>query len=137
MDKQIRLDDFFKPVFKYYKQKAVKPSFENVVDFNNVSTLKNASLTYCTLNVVDFDIALGLKPFGHWKLYHCNDVPGLYFIPNPFTDEGKSVWINRCLKNYCCYPHKTNLDVQSDSLWDDTCTIINKFSEKDLFSNAG
>jgi len=137
MERQTLLHDSFKPVFKYYKQKAVKPSFENVVDFNNVSTLKNTSLTSSTLLVDDIDVTLGLNAIDRWKIYHCNNVPGLYFIPNPFTEKGRSVWIDRCLRDYCSIPHKTNLDIQSNSLWSDTCARIKGFSKKDFLSNAG
>ena len=128
--------DSFKPAFKYYKQKAVKPSFENVVDFNSVS-LKNVSLFSSDLTATDFDISLGLKGFDQWKIYHSDEVPGLYFIPNPFTEKGKSIWIDRCLNSYCRHPHKTNLTVANDSIWEDTCAEIEKCSHKDLLTNAG
>jgi len=34
------------------------------------------------------------------KIYELTNVPGLYFIPNPFTGDQQKLWINKCIKEY-------------------------------------
>jgi len=33
-------------------------------------------------------------------IYELEKVPGLYFIPNPFTPEQQKFWIKKCIKEY-------------------------------------
>ena len=133
MEKELNPQDCFKPVFKYYKQKAVKPCLNNVVDIYKCSLKKVCSEFIC----VPSSLAPELKNPSKWKLYKYDEIPGLYFIPNPFTDFGKNSWINRCLKEYSCGPYKTNLLHKSDTIWTDSCAIINSTPKEKLLSNLG
>ena len=127
------VEDCFRPVFKYYKQRSVTPCFKDVVDFKN-PPLENVSSVACQ---VATDLQhLGLKKTEEWHIYHYNDIPGLYFIPNPFTNDGSIMWVNRCLQDYCNPPNKSNLPHQSATLWKDTCRQIQSISEENFETNS-
>ena len=118
--------DNFMPTFKYYKQRLNPPSFENVIDFAS----QNCKHPYSFIDPPENKQNLGLKCDKQWKLFQVKDVPGLFVIPNPFTDDGQVKWASRCLGSYACQPNKTNLDAfekqySSDrSLWDETCEQV-------------
>lgn len=133
MDENATLQDCFKPIFKYYKQKAVKPCFQNVVDIYNCP-LKNV---YSKLFDFPATLKSELKNPEQWKMCEYSEIPGLYFLPNPFTEVGINSWVKRCLEDYCKEPHQTNLPLKSNSIWTDTCAILSSTSNENLFSNAG
>jgi len=118
--------DNFMPTFKYYKQRLNPPSFENVIDFAS----QNCKHPYSFIDPPENKQNLGLKCDSQWKLFQVKDVPGLFVIPNPFTDDGQVQWASRCLGSYACQPNKTNLDAfekqySSDrSLWNETCEQV-------------
>jgi len=120
-------DDNFMPCFKYYKQKLNPPSFDDVMDFS----VDDCQLNGCTFTYIappaDSERS-GLDVSSKWKLFEIDAVPGLFFLPNPFTDEGQLLWSRRCLEEYAKPPNKTNLDINKKldiaSLWSDTCQDV-------------
>jgi hypothetical protein len=91
--------DLFTPVFKYFRHLSnVKCSKEAY----SVSTHPE-QFQRCDSNILfDIDSALGLQPLHNWSLYSCRFSDGLYFLCNPFTDEGQRQWIDRCVNVYAC-----------------------------------
>ena len=126
--------DNFKPLFKYYKQRAAKPSLRNVIDVNKCLN-NSVSSSLCDVSLKDN--TLGLKQIDQWEIHCCNEIPGLYFILNPFTDEGADTWVRHCLEDYCCPPHKTNLPSESNSIWTDTCAHLQNCSVENFNKNVG
>uniref|UniRef100_H2ZQF6 Fe2OG dioxygenase domain-containing protein n=1 Tax=Ciona savignyi TaxID=51511 RepID=H2ZQF6_CIOSA len=121
------VDNIFKQKFKYYKQKATKPSFDDVIDFKNCRNLDFVDVKEVSGPSVDVIDQCGLKSLEKWEVYELKNVPGLYFIPNPFTEKGQRIWSKRCVKEYYRKPHETNVDPfesNPDEMWESSCQQI-------------
>ncbi|XP_039249443.2 nucleic acid dioxygenase ALKBH1-like [Styela clava] len=120
----VEVIDNFKSEFKYYKQKAVTPSFENVIDFEHVSTLDG--------KVSKVELPNASRT---WEIYSVNDVSGLYFAKGIFSDEEQKHWAKKCVKDFTVSPYSTNLDpFQSkesiDTAWSDSVEAFKSCNEK-------
>ncbi|XP_002120909.2 nucleic acid dioxygenase ALKBH1 [Ciona intestinalis] len=125
-------DNIFKQTFKYYKQKATPPSFDDVIDFKNARNLDHVNVKQVPSPSNELVNELGLKCKENWEIYELKNVPGLFVIPNSFTDEGRRMWANKCVTEYFKKPHETNVDPfedNPDNMWKSSCKYIQ--------SNAG
>jgi len=115
------IEDQFTPVFKYYKQKLHPPSFQKVLDPYICNKFESFEIVP-TNDLVDagFDFSKNLRCFT------ISSVPGLYFIPNPFTNSAKRDWVLRCVEDYPKPQNKTNLKNPSKILWKKTCELIDE-----------
>eukprot|EP01125_Pyxidicula_operculata_P018766 TRINITY_DN6704_c0_g1_i1.p1 TRINITY_DN6704_c0_g1~~TRINITY_DN6704_c0_g1_i1.p1 ORF type:complete len:309 (-),score=37.47 TRINITY_DN6704_c0_g1_i1:11-937(-) len=90
--------------------------FTGVIDFTYLD--HNSEENKKLINVHDVK-EVNSKYFGNIKkIYSVSRVPGLYFIPNPFTAEQQRFWIHKCLK---CYTigNPTNLsNLNKTPYWD-------------------
>jgi len=74
--------------------------FSNVIDFENIAnnTPENREL------IVPVELKVGVNsPFANvenLRAYTLSNIPGLYFIPNPFSPQQQKYWIKRCLKDF-------------------------------------
>lgn len=132
----------FMDSFKYYKSKCPPPSYESVLNFNdideNVSAISVSNSTFSfvkwqielqlfqrrpiTNNIDEQFKCLGLLNPQQWEVYQFPS--GLIFIKNPFTAHGQRYWIARCLRDYPKSPHENNLRSKtiSQSVIDDWWT---------------
>ncbi|XP_020284467.1 nucleic acid dioxygenase ALKBH1 [Pseudomyrmex gracilis] len=102
----------FRDSFKYYKSRNPTPDLSNVIDLEtpNCVRVRNVELYAPEKPIED---GLGLRPVEKWKVYELLDIPGLFFIQNPFTPNGQRYWIIKCLKDYSKEPYKLNIDVHN------------------------
>lgn len=98
--------DNFKAEFKYYKQKASTPCFDDVLNFENESSMVQVS----KLCVNHLDAVENIKSSREWDVFHVNSVPGLYFIKNAFSEKDQLFWVRKCTQNFTRSPYVTNLD---------------------------
>jgi len=105
------LDNVFRNVEKYYKRppagaagKRIKKTqdFSQVLDFADISNNSPENLSQI------IDISQQLLPTQFQgenlpvatKAYTIRQVPGLIFIPNPFTPAQQCYWVKRCVKDF-------------------------------------
>lgn len=99
--------DDFKVDFKYYKQRASVPSFNDVVDFDKPSSLiEKAS----RVNLEHCNSVKNMTEVDEWEAYQLDSVPGFYFIKNVFSEEHQFYWAQRCVQDFTHSPYVTNLD---------------------------
>ncbi|XP_057328579.1 nucleic acid dioxygenase ALKBH1-like [Microplitis mediator] len=114
----------FRDHFKYYKSRNPSPKFEDVIDINNSTKVRQVPAKWILKCSRVF--TLGLTDVSSWKIYEFNDIPGLIFIKNPFTSAGQRHWITKCLRDYPKKPNKLNIDahglLEDNETWWDICT---------------
>jgi len=127
------------PCFKYYKRRQTQPSFENVIDFSGKEEPVGCSYTKITPS--HQANTLGLDTSSPWRLFEIDCVPGLYFLPNPFTNDGQVRWSRRCLDEYSKPPNKMNVDINQnieicqESLWNRTRELIESKTDQNQVFN--
>jgi len=91
--------DLFTPIFKHFRRLPANDCFTQAFSITSHPTLfQQYSLNESTS---DYDLdSLGLRPISTWSLYSCDFCEGLYFLSNPFTNDGQVQWIDRCIDKY-------------------------------------
>ena len=109
------LNNVFRQVEKLYRRpptgRAAKRSknikqtdFTNVIDFSNFQENSPENIE----NIIDISDRLIPMLDDHKienvpnviKAYALANIPGFYFIPNPFKDQEQVYWIRRCVRDY-------------------------------------
>lgn len=108
------------PRFKYFKRRCPPPSLEGVID------LSSCSLPYRDVMLGGDNVAkLGVT--SRIRVCEVEQVPGLYFIPNPFTSQ--QMWTSKCLREYAVSPNPINIIPgwkEETSIWSDACQSITR-----------
>lgn len=108
------------PIFKYFKRRCPPPSLEGVID------LSACSLPYRNV-MLDGDNVAGLGVTSQIRVCEVQQVPGLYFIPDPFTSH--QMWTTKCLREYAVSPNPINIIPgfnKETSIWTDACQNISR-----------
>jgi len=131
--------DNFSAVFKFYKQKKVSPSLEKVIGYPSLQSSEDNLEEFDFKPPSDTLLSLGINTQTPWKVFHVNDVPGLYLVTSVFSRYGVKLWSKRCLEVYSKYPNKTNLDSTTskdevNSIWNRSLLTIKK--HPDVFQSS-
>ena len=91
--------DVFTPVFKHFRRLNDKLCFDEAFSVSTHPHLFERCPVPNESSEID-TVSLGLRPRSEWSLFQCKFSPDLYFLSNPFTNDGQRFWIDRCVNNY-------------------------------------
>ncbi len=109
-------EDNFKPVFKLFKRRKPPPPSPSEVDVSFSLHFKPLEFSNSGVEALPAsDLGLRQDP-SSWEAF--SGPRGLVLVRDPFTEEGKLRWADRCLRSYSsCPPNRTNLGEEGTGRW--------------------
>lgn len=105
--------DNYKAVEQIYKRGPIPTDYSGAIDFLH---LENNSTSNQSL-IQKIKLPVPCESLCHNafdEMYTLTNLPGFYFIPNPFTDNQQKYWITKCIKEYPI-GNPTNISNLSDN----------------------
>jgi hypothetical protein len=91
--------DNYKQIEQIYKKGSSSTNYSESIDFSDIT--KNTSSNQALISKVKLKQPCESPYHNSFdEIYTLENLPGFYFIPNPYTDEQQKYWITKCIKEF-------------------------------------